>query len=313
VKALGMEIDVFCVKAHLSKWEYVKAPFALFRLLRREKYDLLHAQHTYTLYITWLVKNLLRLKTPLVLTFREPEFMKQPGYSPDKKGFFGRLITSRTMKRKSLFLADHVIAVWKGLMDALDFHGPYEEMACGIDLDRFHPIPRAEARAKIGWPQDETILFFPADRGRRTDKGADLVEAAARILEERGVRLTVHYASNIPHEEMPYYMAAADVVVHPARFDASPNAVKEGMAVGTPVVTTPVGDVVQVSHDLASVLWVDVDPKDIADKIEAALRLDRSLEGRERLESLGLSERSVAERLFGLYSSWGHPPGSAAA
>ncbi|HMB71434.1 MAG TPA: glycosyltransferase, partial [bacterium] len=142
---------------------------------------------------------------------------------------------------------------------------------------------------------------------------ADLVEAAARVLEDRGLRLTVHYASNIPHEEMPYYMAAADVVVHPARFDASPNAVKEGMAVGTPVVTTPVGDVVQVSHDLASVLWVDIDPKDIADKIEAALRLGSSLEGRERLQSLGLSEQSVAERLFGLYASWAQPPGSAAA
>ena len=304
VRALGVPVEVFAIKSHLGRSEYLKAPRELYQLLRRERFDLIHAQHTYPLYMVWLIRAMLRLDTPIVLTFRESEFMRPEGFRMDKKGVWAKLITSRRLKRKAISLADHVIAVWSGLMTAIGFEGPYEEMASGIDLGKFRPIPRAEARLELGWGSDERILFFPADRRRRTEKGADLLEAAVALLANKGIALRVEYAVDLPHDRMPYYMAAADAVVHPTRFDASPNVVKEAMAVGTPVVTTVVGDVRQVSSGLVSVLWTEPEPADIAEKIEAALRLPQSLEGRTRLEQLGLSEPSVARRLARLYQEW---------
>ena len=312
VRALGLSIEVFAIKSHLGRIEYLKAPFALFRLLRSESFDLIHAQHTYALYVTRLVLRLLRLDTPLVLTFRESEFMKPEGFRMDKKGIWARLITSRRLKKRALARADHVIVVWSGLLTALGYEGPYEEIASGVDLEKFRPIPQEDARRELGWPGDETILFFPADRRRRNEKGADLLESAIALLTERGRKLRVEFAEDIPHERMPLYMAAADVVVHPTRFDASPNVVKEAMAVGTPVVTTVVGDVRQVSEGLDSVLWVEPDPVDIAAKIEIALERKRSAAGRERLEALGLSEARVARRLHALYLAWARSPGVAA-
>ncbi|MEZ4649412.1 MAG: glycosyltransferase family 4 protein [Candidatus Eisenbacteria bacterium] len=304
VRALGVPIEVFAIKSHLGRSEYFKAPRDLYRLMRRESFDLIHAQHTYPLYMVWVIRELLRLDTPIVLTFRESEFMRPEGFRMDKKGVWAKLITSRRLKRKAISLADHIIAVWSGLMTGLGYDGPYEEMASGVDLEKFRPIPRAEARMALGWEPDEKVLFFPADRRRRTEKGADLLDTAVALLRDKGLDVRVEYAIDLPHERMPYYMAAADAVVHPTRFDASPNVVKEAMAVGTPIVTTVVGDVRKVSEGLESVLWTEPDPGDIAEKIEIALGLPQSLEGRTRLEQLGLSEASVARRLERLYREW---------
>src|SRR3954471_12376227 len=51
-------------------------------------------------------------------------------------------------------------------------------LPCGVSLDRFRPIPRAEARAALDLPGDEPFLLFPADPARAV-KRHDLALAAA--------------------------------------------------------------------------------------------------------------------------------------
>ncbi len=307
VRALGVDVDVFEIRGDESRANYVRSVPRLFRMLRQTRFDLFHAQHTYAFYIVWWVRFLLRLKTPIALTFRESEFMKPAGVRMDKAGIWGLLITSRRLKKRALLMADHVVSVWGGLMDAIGFEGPFEEIACGIDLDKFRPMDQRAARESLEWNARERVIFFPADAGRRNEKGGDVVAKAAEILRARGCPVRVAHAQNVPHEEMGIRMAAADVVVHPSRFDASPNVVKEAMAVGTPVVTTAVGDVEQVSTGLGNVLYVKPDPSDVADKIERALRLKPNEEGRVRLQELDLTEQAVARRLHRLYLTWARP------
>lgn len=308
VRALGVPIEVFVIRSDRGRSAYLRAPFAIAALLRTNRFDLIHAQHTYAFLVVWALRRVLRLDVPIALTFRESEFLRPDGFRMDKRGIWAHLITSPRLKRAAVMRADHLIAVWSGLLGPLGYAGPYEELPSGVDLAKFRPIPRHEARRELGWPEAERILFFPADQRRRREKGADLLEAAVTLLTARGRVLRVEYAEDLPHERMPFYMAGADVVVHPTRFDASPNVIKEAMAVGTPVVTTVVGDVSRVSAEVPGVFWVEPDPADIAAKIELALNSPRSSAGRDRLIALGLSEELVAERLAALYRSWARAP-----
>ena len=53
----------------------------------------------------------------------------------------------------------------------------------GVDLLRFQPIDRAEARRQLGLPADERFLLFPADPQRpekRYDRAAALASALGR-------------------------------------------------------------------------------------------------------------------------------------
>src|SRR3954451_11781567 len=74
----------------------------------------------------------------------------------------------------------------------------------GIDTTRFRPIPRAEARRRLGLPDDEPCLLFPHDPSRPL-KRFDRAQAAAA-----GTRLLT--MGNVPPDEVPYWINAANAV-----------------------------------------------------------------------------------------------------
>src|SRR6202034_2095923 len=39
-------------------------------------------------------------------------------------------------------------------------------LPCGVDLERFQPLPRAQAREELGLDQTKPYLLFPADPSR---------------------------------------------------------------------------------------------------------------------------------------------------
>ena len=50
-------------------------------------------------------------------------------------------------------------------------------LPCGVDMERFHPIPRASARAELGLDPQAPCLLFPADParpGKRYDRAVAL-------------------------------------------------------------------------------------------------------------------------------------------
>lgn len=48
---------------------------------------------------------------------------------------------------------------------------------------------------------------------------------------------------NVKHEDMPFYLCAADVLISTSKWEGSPNIIKEAMACNIPIVSTDVGDV----------------------------------------------------------------------
>jgi glycosyltransferase involved in cell wall biosynthesis len=103
----------------------------------------------------------------------------------------------------------------------------------GIDLARFRPIPRAEARARLGLDPDGPYLLFPHDPSRPL-KRFDRARAAAE-----GTRLLV--MGGVPYDEVPYWINAANAVLVPSEAEGFGLSVIEALACGVPAFGTPVG------------------------------------------------------------------------
>jgi teichuronic acid biosynthesis glycosyltransferase TuaC len=102
----------------------------------------------------------------------------------------------------------------------------------GVDLERFRPIPRAEARARIGLDPDEPCLLFPHDPQRPLKRFDRAREAAA------GTRLLT--LGRVPFDEVPYWINAANAVLVPSQAEGFGLSVIEAIACGVPVLATPV-------------------------------------------------------------------------
>ena len=84
--------------------------------------------------------------------------------------------------------------------------------------------------------------------------------------------LSVVFAGDIKHEELPRYFAVSDVFVRPSRSEGLGTAFLEAMAAGLPIIGTPVGGIVDFLRDGETGLFCEVkNPESIAEKIKIYL------------------------------------------
>jgi glycosyltransferase involved in cell wall biosynthesis len=166
-------------------------------------------------------------------------------------------------------------------------------------LARFENIDRAAARARLGFPADRKVAFFPSSAAR-PEKRFDLASAAVALLQHEGLAVHFHTAGNIPYEEMPLHLAAADVVVVCSDYEASPLVVREAFASETPVVATPVGDVAEY-QELPGLFIRDWNAAALADGIRLALQVARPYGGLALNRRLGLDQAQIAEKTIEVY------------
>ncbi|HEX6792032.1 MAG TPA: glycosyltransferase family 4 protein [Candidatus Krumholzibacteria bacterium] len=160
----------------------------------------------------------------------------------------------------------------------------------GVDAARFFPRRAGEARERLGIANDGRIVVCVSrlshEKGidvlvdafaRMQDAGARLFvvgdgverDALAQRARERGAGASITFAGTRPHDEIPWWLAAADVVVLASRHEGMPNAVLEALASGRPVVATAVGGTRELVTDPA--LGRLVPPEDV-DALAGALR-----------------------------------------
>ena len=143
---------------------------------------------------------------------------------------------SRRITRAALPFLDLVAAVSPELAREVPGAGGRRRVAvlpCGVDLDRFTPIPRAEARERLNLAPDEPCLLFPADPARavkRFDRAQE-VAGDTRLLT----------LGRVHPFEVPLYVNAANAVLVPSAHEGFGLAVLEALACDVPVLATPVG------------------------------------------------------------------------
>jgi glycosyltransferase involved in cell wall biosynthesis len=120
--------------------------------------------------------------------------------------------------------------------------GKVAVLPCGVATDRFRPMPRTEARARLGLETDRRYLLFAADPAR-AEKRFDRAQAVAQ--EHRLLVL-----GRVPPREVPYWVNAADAVLVTSERESFGLSVLEALACDVPVLATDVGIAPEVLADV---------------------------------------------------------------
>lgn len=191
----------------------------------------------------------------------------------------------------------------------------YSEFARSSMLQDYHLAPDkvmvAPTACKIGYPSRKevlekrrpTLLFASTDFWR---KGGDVVfEAFVRLRRTRpdlalvlvggrpGMPLPdgANYLGVIDFQRLRDEYLSASLIVHPARFDAYPNVLKEAQACGLPAVASSSGGIPEiVENGSTGTILETVDATALADSV------DSLLSDQERLHSMRLQCLTERER-----------------
>jgi len=195
---------------------YLRAARDLRRRYRGQRFDVVHAHFGLT---AW--PALLARLGPVVVTLHGNDLLHP---------------RSRPVTRAALPLTALPATVSRAFSENLPGAGHSRRVAvlpCGVDLTRFRPIPRAEARARLGLPRDEPVLLFPHEPSRPLKR----FERARELAGD--VRLLT--LGGIDPSEVPYWINAANAVLVPSQDEGMGLAVIEASACDVPALGTPVG------------------------------------------------------------------------
>ncbi len=238
---------------------------------RREHFDVVHAHfglsawpalcvpaevHALTLHGTDVTHPLTRQSTRLVLPFVDLLGVASPALASQLPGARSRLRA--------------------------------QSLPCGVDLERFRPMPRAWARAELDLDPMRPYLLFAADP-KRPEKRHDRALALAgpvKLLTLGGVN----------PDQVPLWINAANAVLVPSEREGFGLAVLEALACDVPVLATPVGIHPTVLEGLAGTICA---PFDLAQWHRALaphlLEADPRVAGRARVEQFSMER--MAERV----------------
>src|SRR5918994_5160389 len=147
----------------------------------------------------------------------------------------------------------------------------------GIDLGRFRPIPRAEARERLGLDPSGRYLLFPHDPVRPLKRYDRAVEAAGDVP-----LLTL---GGVAPDEVPYWINAANAVLVPSAAEGFGLSVIEALACGVPAFGTPVGIHPVVLEGIDGAFCAPWDPEAWRAALRPVLEArDPRVDGRARAE-----------------------------
>jgi len=213
----------------------------------------------------------------------------------------------------------------------------------GVDLGRFYPIPKEDAREFIQIDLCPRMLLFV---GRIEPlKGIDTLIKAIALMKEAGVlhlhevclaviggdasiseeyishemsRLNdlrkaygledvVTFLGKRSQDTLPYYYSAADVVVMPSHYESFGMVALEAMACGTPVVASQVGGLAYLIKDGETGFHVrDQEPQELAARLTNILN-DNNIHNRMSLNAAEYARqyswKEITKQILNVYNS----------
>ena len=188
-------------------------------------------------------------------------------------------------------------------------------VAPGIDLATFFPMPKSDAKRKIGFPDQRLLLFvgrlerlkgvetilralaLAADRRHQDVRllvlGEDSRDAEQsekdrlrELAAELGIADRVDFLGSVAHHELPYFYAAAEACLMPSYSESFGLVGLEAQACGCAVIASNVAGLASVVRDGVTGYLVDGhDPAEWADRI---LRLLNDPESAEQMGRRGV-------------------------
>jgi teichuronic acid biosynthesis glycosyltransferase TuaC len=208
---------------------------------------------------------------------------------------YGVMASHRAARR-----ACGIVVKSKNLHDALPKdvdRGKVRIIPNGVDLERFRPLNRDECRRRLGWSGKRFHVLFPTNTGDPR-KRPDLARAAVEAVNNSGVKAEMHQLRGVPHEEVPIWLNASDVVLLTSLHEGSPNIIKEALACNIPVVSVDVGDVRERIQGIEGCYLAVPDPGDLAAKLQMVHAGSRRVVSRITMQGLSLERVALQLKEF---------------
>ncbi|PID79128.1 hypothetical protein CSB20_11570 [bacterium DOLZORAL124_64_63] len=280
----GVDVEVMAFEGAGSLRNYIKAGGQLRQKLKTGAFDLVHAHYG----LTGLPARM-QFQVPVVITYHGSDLLGEVSTN-------GKYTTAGRLKvllgQVLAFLVDGRTVVAPLLKKTL-WHQDAAIIPMGVDMETFKPHPKAEARSRLELHPERKIVLFLGNPNNGV-KRFDIARAAVDILKKREPNVELLPVFSAPHEDIPYYLSAADTLVLTSNHEASPCVIKEALACNLPIVSVDVGDVALRIAGVAGCYLCLQNPADVAEKLALALAFGGRTRGREKVASISLSETARA-------------------
>jgi len=269
-----------------------------------------------------------KMDIPLVFTFHtlyEKYIQEYISIAPELSGRLAEAIIHRYLEK-----CDHVIAPTRTIQDFIKTYQvdvPVTIIPTPIDLTKFQDIHLEPIRNSIGRSDEKILLYL----GRLSpEKNLEfLLDAFTQIKSEEkntilaivgggpegenlktqakklGIKDAVIFTGPVPYEEVPNYMAAADLFLFPSTTETQGLVLVEAMAAGTPVIALDT-DVNAEVLEGGGGLIVDPDLEDFVDAVCRTLS-DPSSRNEMRLNAFATAKKyqisTSVDKLVRVYQS----------
>ena len=275
LREAGCEAELFLLQGNYWKqWKSLRSK------IREYKPDVIHAHYG----LTCLVANLATRRVPVVSTYHGSD-INVPSVRRFSKIAMRLSAWNIFVSKRNLSLAGAI----EGKKASL--------IPCGVALSEEQKVTRAEARKTLGWSaSDKKVLFTSAFDNAVKDP--ELAKASIALLE--GVELIELKGYN--RQQVNTLMCACDGLLMTSKTEGSPQAIKEALACGCPIVSVDVGDVAERTEGVNGCYVVPTrEPKDIAAALKKAIAFKGKTNGRDKIKEYGLSNEQVAKRIVRIY------------
>jgi len=265
LRSRGFQVDVIVVGGKRRRRSYIEGTRRFWGQIRAQRYDLIHAHYVFS----GVVARLQR-RCPLVVSFHG---------AAEMVGWVGLLCKLLAPLADAVTVTSPQHKAQLGRKDAY-------VIPCGVDLDLFAPMAREKACQQLGFsPAKKRVLFVGI---LRPEKRLDVIQAAVDILRGQDSQIELIVATGQPHDRIPLFMNACDVLALASDYEGSPVVIKEAMACNLPIVAVDVGDVAEVIRGTDGCSLCKRDPSDMAQKLAVALQRGQRTDGRRVIQKLGL-------------------------
>jgi len=295
LKQIGLDVDVMYVnRIHGGMKEYRNLGARVRPRIAAFQPDIVHVMYGGVMadQITRAVHD-----RPIVVSFCGADLLGEPlvGYVRTFISKYGVWSSYKAARR-----AHGIVVKSKNLYDLLPLdidRSRVKIIPNGVDLERFKPMEKKEARRILGWPMEPAVILFATVRGH-VKKRPELAQAAvARTKCDRPVELRV--MQGVPHEQVPLWLNASDALILTSINEGSVNIIKEGLACNLPIVSVDVGDVRERLNGVQLSAIAEPTPEVLGHKLSEILQHGGRSDGRSHLQDLTIT--AIAERIKQVY------------
>jgi glycosyltransferase involved in cell wall biosynthesis len=290
LKGLGVDVDVMVVEGWRRRSEYFRAYPRLRRILRENRYHLIHAYYGLSGLIACA-----QSRVPFVVTFCGDDALGA------RKRNGGVTAFSRILVKAAKSAASRAAAVTVKTRQMKDVFPPGAKVTVipsGVDLRMFRPMDRESCCRELGLAEAPLKILFLGDTSLPV-KDFPLAREAVDVLRQRGMDATLMAVSKVTDEEIVLHMNACDCLLITSMSEGSPNVAVESLACNLPIVSVEVGDVMELIDGVEGCRLTSRDPESIADALEDVLTKRERISGTDRVAHLDISR--IALRILEVY------------